>query len=102
MRIKTNHSRLMSVVLLLGQLLLINKPNDIAEKLVYSLVEKLYKRILVKTITATRAGYTFTLSDQEALALFIFINQVDLLRSAYPYEANELQAISDQIHQEYV
>jgi len=102
MRFQTKKSQLDSIVLLLGELVKRNQPEDIAQKLVHSIVKKVYLRLLVKTETATRSGFTFTLSDPDALALFVFINQVDLMIEFYPCESNEIQMISNQIHQAYV
>ena len=102
MIIKSTHSQLTYITDLLAHLLDENKPQDLADKLVYGIVFKAFQKIRNKAEFPSRSGYRFTLTDQEALAMFVFLNQVDLKRDQYPYEANQLQLISDQIHQQFV
>lgn len=102
MKIKTNYTQLSGVVLLLDELLKINKPQDIAEKLVHGIVFKVFQKLRIKSETPGRSGYGITLSDQDALALFVFLNHVDLMTESYPFEAVLIQGISDEIHKNYV
>lgn len=102
MRIKTNQERLNGAVLLLGTLLEHNKPQDISEKLIHGMVFKVYQKIRNKAEMPGKNGYSFSLSDQDALALFIFINQTDLMVDFYPYEALHLESIANEIHKKYV
>ncbi len=103
MIIKTNRDQLEGVVLLMSELLVDNQPSDIAELLVFSLVKDAYAKMRAKTetIMAPRSGYSINLTDLQAMALYIFLQNVSIPQSRYQYEAIQIQSISDKIHQQY-
>lgn len=103
MTIKTNQNQLEAVELILRILLNDNQPGNIAEQLVYSHVFKAYTKIRAKTESRinTRSGWGISLTDQEALALHVFYENVLIDRVAYQYEALALQTVFNQINKEY-
>lgn len=103
MRIKTNKTQLDAVALLLALTLDMNKPTNIAEKLVYKIVEKAFNKIRIKAeaLFAPRSGYGFSLTDEEAMAMHIFLEHAEIATQLYPYEVIQLKTISDDIHRNY-
>lgn len=103
MTIKTTKPQLEGIELILKVLLADNQPANIAEQLVYNHVFKAYTKIRAKIESsyAPRSGYAVSLTDQEALALHVFYENVHIYHAAYQYEALQLQTVFNQINQQY-
>nr|WP_067054118.1 hypothetical protein [Mucilaginibacter sp. L294] len=103
MTFKPNRCQLDGLELLLRVLLNENKPDNIAERLVYSHVAKAYNKIRAKTeaVFIGKSTWQFSLTDQEAWALHVFFYNVTVDFVAYHYEVLTLQSIINQIDQMY-
>ncbi|MBY0244980.1 MAG: hypothetical protein K2Q03_05975 [Sphingobacteriaceae bacterium] len=103
MKIKLNRAQLEGVELLMRVLLNENKPKDIAELLVRDIVYKLYQKIRAKTevIGCPRSGYGVSLTNQEAMAFYIYYQNVEVDAEGYKYEAFQLQRIFAEIDRIY-
>jgi hypothetical protein len=66
------------------------KPVDIAERLIYDLMVKVFKKLRNKIESLNPNGYTITLSPEEAKAYYIYFHTRDL-GLAYIYESNVIQ-----------
>lgn len=101
MIIKTNKSQLDAVSLLLGVLVTENKPTNIAEKLVYNIVKNAYNKIRSKSemLGCPRSGYKISLTDNEALAIHVFLNNIHIPEKLYPYESIQINSMNNQIYE---
>lgn len=99
MKIKLNRAQLEGVELLLRVLLNDNKPSNMAERLVYEIVFKLYQKIRAKAevIGCPRSGYGLSLTSQEAMAYYIYYQNVVIDTTAYTYEALQMQRVFNEI-----
>lgn len=102
MKTQTTKEQLDGLVLILTVMLNENSPKDIAEDLVYEHVVTAYNKLRVRSEkNAPRDRYKVSLTDQEARALFLFIQSVYVSDVLYPFETIQIQLLSDQIHHKY-
>lgn len=102
MKMKTTRQQLEAVELALRLMLSENKPTNPAEKLIYDIVYKLYCRVRmrVERITPTKSGWSLKLTEQEALALHVFVTNYPM-PVGYTYEELQIDTIYYKIDQEY-
>ncbi|GGH02931.1 hypothetical protein [Pedobacter zeae] len=103
MKIKATKDKIAGISLLLGVLMEQNKPRDIAETLIYLLVDKVFTKVRAKaeSLWSPKSGWGVNLTDMEAMALFIFLQQVHIPERLYKYEAIQLNDVSNQIEKVY-
>ena len=102
MKVKMTRTQLEAVELIIRVMLDINKPADAAEKLVYDIVYKFYSRIRTRCerATATKDGWSIKFSEQESLAMHVFISNF-IVPNGYTYETIQLNTIYYHLDQEY-
>lgn len=102
MKMKMNRNQLEAVGLILRVMLENNPPMNPAERLVYGFVYKLFARIRTRCerIDSTKNGWGLSLSEQEALALYVFIQNM-VIPEGYDYERIQINSIFNQIDKEY-
>jgi hypothetical protein len=64
--------------------------------LLFSIYQKLYKRAIDE-----KSKYSITLSEEQALAFWVFFNKYNYLPEEMMYEANLVSTISNNIHQKF-
>ncbi len=103
MVIRVTQNQLYGVSLILSRMIEAYSPENMEEKLVLGLVLKAYKKISKKTLTqlTPRSGWSFNLTDEEAMALHVFLEHAEIPDVLYQYEAIQIRSISDKIHQQY-
>ncbi len=103
MRIKLTKMQLDGVAVILNELVNHNKPVNMAEKLVYHFVKSIYNKIRVKSesLTVPRSGWSISLTDQEAISLYLFLNQVYIPVERYNYEHIQLLSICSEIEKQH-
>lgn len=99
MRIKLQRSQLEGIELLLGVLITDNPPTNVAERLVFDHVFALYGKIRAKveSLMPPRSGWSLSLTDFEAMAFYVFYQNVYVPTESYRYEALQLQKIFNEI-----
>lgn len=107
MRVKCSQGQMEGVVLLLGVLVNSQTPSNIPEKLVYNIVFKVYQKYRLQAennnlkLRKTTNGYTLCLTDNEALALYAYLQHVTIPQAQYQYEAIQMLRISNEIEKQY-
>lgn len=104
MLIKLERPQLEGIELLLGIMINENPPANVAERLVFDHVFSFYAKVRAKveTLIPKRAGWSVTLTDFEAMAFYVFYQNVFVDDARYVYEAIQLQQIFNLIdHQDY-
>jgi len=103
MKIKTKRNQLEAIVLLLTVLLNAYPPKSMIEKLIYSIVNKTFNKLRVKSesLGCPQSGWGFLLTDQEAWALYSFLTRVYLPVEEYSYEVHEINLLISQINKEH-
>ncbi|MBC7399820.1 MAG: hypothetical protein H7289_07720 [Mucilaginibacter sp.] len=91
------------ILLLLKLLLKLNKPKDLAEKLVRNIVFKVYQRLRAQSevVTLKPKGYSLSLNENEALALYVYLQNVGIANDLYKYEALQLTRVFNEIDKQY-
>lgn len=102
MKIKMTRNQLEAVGLILRVMMENNPPMNPAERLVYGFVYKLFARIRtrIERIDSTKQGWGLNLSEQEALALYVFIQNM-AIPDGYDYERIQINLIFNHIDREY-
>lgn len=103
MKIKQTKSQLDGVALILAIMIDLNQPENVAERLVYGIVKKAFNKIRVKSeaIKTPHGGWGITLTDEEAMALYVFLQTAHIPAERYQYEAIQLGTISNLINQKF-
>lgn len=107
MRIKNSQDQMLGIVLLLGVLVNNQKPSNIAEKLVYNIVFKVYQKYRLQAennalkLRKTANGYTLCLTDNEAMALYAYLHLVTIPEKQYQYEAIQMLRLCNEIEKQY-
>ncbi len=106
MKIPCSQAQIEGIVLLLGVLVQSQTPSNIPEKLVYSHVLKLYQKTRLKLEnfgqkTTAKNKTSFCLSDNEALALYVYLQQVAIPEHQYLYETIVLISVKNAIEKEF-
>lgn len=103
MTVKTTRTQLEAVVLLLSILIEENKPTNVLEKLILSLVMALFQKLRkkIESITYPKSGWSVNMTDLEAMALHAFYKSIWVDNEAYTYEAIQLERIIKQIDQKH-
>lgn len=98
-KLKMKHARLFGFCSVLAQSLEYGIGGlDFNKKLAYIILRKLYQKLRNKMEDGHKKEYTYTLTDQEALALFVFYgipNEVISFRGSIMHEVNS------KVHQKY-
>lgn len=92
-----------AIVLLLGMLVNENKATNIAEKLVYNIVFKVYQKFRAQSelLKWKQKGFSLSLNENEAFALYVFLQNVSLPIAEYQYEALQLTRVLNEIDKQY-
>jgi hypothetical protein len=103
MTVKNTQAQMDAIVQLLGILLTENEPQNIAEKLVYNIVFKLYQKFRAQSemLKLKAKGYSLNLNDNEALALYVFVQNVHIPTAQYQYEALQLTRVFNEIDKQH-
>lgn len=103
MKLKITSSQFSSLLNLFHSLCGIDvlPPKSFEGKLLLAILSGIYKQLYKKAVDKKKK-YTVTLSEQEALAFFIFFKKQHILPGDAVYEANLLDTICNQIHQKYI
>lgn len=103
MRVKLTKMQLDGIALILAELVLHNKPNDMAERLVYHHVKTAFNKIRQRSemLSAGKTGWSITLTELEAISLYLFLHQVYIPAERYNYEHIQLISICGQIEKVY-
>lgn len=107
MKIQCSQGQLEGIVLLLGVLVVSQTPSNIPEQLVYNHVFKLYQKTRLKTenygqkLTAKSKLCNLCLTENEALALYVYLQQVTIPQAQYQYEAIQILRVTNEIEKQY-
>lgn len=97
-----NQQQVEGLELILRVMLTDYEPKNIAESLVFDLVVKGYRKIRTRAEHVTRQGYSFSLTTEEAKALYLFYQNQVVPSALYVYEAHILMAVITQIGNDYL
>jgi hypothetical protein len=102
MKVKMNRQQLEAVELIIRVMLEENKPCNAAEKLIYDIVYKWYCKIRmrIEKPTITKEGWSVKFTEQEALAVNVFISNFPI-PIGYVYEEMQLNTIYGHLDKEY-
>jgi len=102
MTIPTTKSQLDGLVLILNEIINLNQPakHDMGAKVVFFHVQTAFNKMRIKSerLASSKAGYSISLTDQEAMCLCLFLQNVHIPAERYHYESIQVQSISDSIH----
>ena len=107
MRIRNSQDQQLGIVLLLGVLVTSQKPNSIAEKLVYNIVFKVYQKYRTQAennnlkLRKSANGFSLCLNDTEAMALYAYLQHVTIPTAQYQYEAIQMLRVCNEIEKQY-
>lgn len=107
MRIRNSQDQQLGIVLLLGVLVTNQKPNSIAEKLVYNIVFKVYQKYRQQAennnlkLRKSANGFSLCLNENEALALYAYLQLVTIPAEQYHYEAIQMLRVCNEIERQY-
>lgn len=99
MKITANKEKLTGLGLLFAYLVINYTPDNMAEKLVYAHVYRIHLKIKAKldVLNYPKGGYNINLTDDEAIALYLFMQNVSIPENHYRYEAIQMRLITDEI-----
>lgn len=102
MKVKMTRTQLEAVELIIRLMMEQNKPLTPADKLIYDIVYKWYSKIRmrVERATATKDGWSVKFTEQEALAVNVFITNYSIPKG-YMYEEIQLTTIYGHLDKEY-
>lgn len=107
MKVKLSKNQLEGFHTLLNVALKLNKPYDMASKLLFEIVDGINDKIarkLKKLTYGSEGGYSLSLTSIEAKALFCWIGHIDEsgeLSESYKYESIVSREVVAQIDREY-
>lgn len=75
-------------------------PQNFEAKLMLAVLSGIYRQLHKKSVDKKKK-YTVLLSEQEALAFWIFFNKQHIIPNEAVYEANLIDFMCNRIHQKY-
>lgn len=98
MKFKLTKTEFKSIHDLLQQITLLIKPQGIEQILLHSLLFSIYKKLYSKALD-TKKQYSFSLSDEQACAWYLFFSKTNVEMD--DYTVNMVLRINNSIHQKF-
>jgi hypothetical protein len=100
MKLKLTKAQFKALYALFQHMIVGAKPKGLEARLLRALLFNIYEKMYKKAIDE-KTRYSLSLSEEEALAFWVFFNKFNYIPVEMIFEANLVQTICNNIHQKF-